>query len=226
MKVNYFDIHVVADELPTGLENTLLRMGFNPKDVVGGDVRVRMRHLLSLKVADHKTAHNVFTESVSVIKEYPSFNGYIESEAVTEDLTINVPCEWSQCGDFPLRLNVSPCPPGKFKRCDIHVAIPAGDERVTTKLREAGFYYLSLYKPGGGSFNVVTIQFENVKRGRRLWDELLIYLRQCSGFNGFAKFEVTMGIKNFGFHLPPMVLADDFIVSLDCRVAQSDFLQL
>lgn len=207
MKVHNFDIHVVANHLPRDLERELTLIGYSVKQVIGGDERVRMQHLLSMKVDDKKSADRVFDSSVSAIENHPSFIGYIESEAVAEDLVISVRGGGREAEAFPQRLSVSPCPPGRYKKCDIHVAIPAGDDEVAAKLREAGFYYLSLRKPGSGSFNVVTIQLEDVRRGKLVWRTLVNYLRQCQGFEGFVKFEVTVNIKNFGFLLPPLVLS-------------------
>jgi hypothetical protein len=222
MKVKNFDIHVVANHLPIDLEKELRLMGYSAKQVVGGDERVRMQHLLSMKVDDRRNADRVFNLSVSAIEDYPSFSGYIESEAVSEDFVVRVPDDGGRkAEDFPQRLIVSPCPPGRYKKCDIHVAIPTGNGEVTAKLRDAGFYYLGLDKPGIGSFNIVTIQLEDMGRGKLTWKTLLDYLHRCGGFEGFVKFEVTVNIKNFGFLLPPMVLKErspDSIPSTDSPV--------
>jgi hypothetical protein len=213
-----FDLHVVADEMPRELETTLLGLGYKPKVVIGGDPRVRMQHLFSFKVEGREVADDLFRHSVAAIERHPSFVGYIEEEVVAHDVSIVSSPSVGDMDPFPEIFRVDNCPIGIYKKCDIHVAIPDSLESVTHKLRDAGFYYLNLFKPEIGFVNVTTIQTEDVLTGKRIWDLLMHYLPRVGGFNGFAKFEVTAAIKNFGFRLPPIVLK-----SSDSSLKQSSY---
>src|SRR2546421_11520808 len=199
IKAQNFDLHVVADNLPLKLKANLLEMGYEPKAVIGGDPRVRMQHLLSCKADNRERADELFENSVSAIELYPSFIGYIEEEAIAYDLPIITPAHKSKPGEFPEQYCVEYCPPGIYKKCDLHVAVPSAYKEVTQRLMDAGFYYLNLSKPGLGSVNVTTIQTEDILTGKHIWGLLMRYLQQTGGFNGFAKFEVVAAVKNFGF---------------------------
>jgi hypothetical protein len=207
IKTQNFDLHVVADNLPPRLEADLLDMGYEPKVVIGGDLRVRMQHLLSCKAEGKDRADTLFKSSVTAIESHPSFVGYIEEEAVAYDMPILTTASKGEVEDFPEQYRVDDCPPGIYKKCDIHVAVPYTHKEVTEKLLDAGFYYLNLFKAGLGSVNVTTIQADDILTGKHIWGVLTSYLQKTDGFNGFAKFEVTAAIKNYGFKLPPIVIS-------------------
>ena len=211
-KPQTFDLHVVANTMPPALKTELTSFGFDEKVVIGGDPRVRMQHLLSLRAGERSRANDLYKESVSVIERYSQFVGYIEQETIAHDLTI-VGRGTAKAETFPEQFHVEDCPVGKYKKCDIHVAIPETQVDVTERLKEAGFYHLNLLKPNLGSVNIATIQTEDLMEGKRIWNLLATYLQNCGSFNGFAKFEITVAIKNFGFRLPPIVLSSQTSVA-------------
>jgi hypothetical protein len=206
MKPYNFDVHIVTNELSSALESSLLELGFEHKNVIGGDPRVRMKYLLSLKASDKKNADDIYKESISILEQAPSFRGYIEEEAVIFDRSFHAPSSGIEAQCFPEKFQVSICPPGTFKKCDIHVTFSQTNKIIIEKLNEAGFYYLELNKPHFGEVNVMTIQTENLIYGKQIWQMLISYLEKIKGFEGFAKLEVTVNIKNFGFVLPPIIL--------------------
>jgi len=206
MKVKNFDLHIVANYLPSRLAEQLFHLGYLPQRVVGGDPRVRMHDLLSLKVDDKATADRLYTRSVSAIKGHPEFTGYIEEEAILEDLAIHGADLGRLIDDFPEKLQVNLCPPDRYKKCDIHVTTCRVNCQSVRKLLEAGFYFLSLDKKDLGVAQVCTIQLEDLARGRQMWSTTLDYLRESGAFEGYAKFEATIRIESFGFVLPPIVL--------------------
>lgn len=211
MKKKYnYDVHVAAKVIPQNLISKLLSLGYSPKPVLGGDPRVRIEHLLTIHSGDRATADTVFEETVALLQNCEEFRGYVEEEIVLYDLKFQVRDGGTPAvvvSSFPEVLEVSECPPHVYKACDIHVTVSgSSDLRVMDALRAAGFYFLSLDKKDVGLANVVTIQLEDLVRGKRVWKSLIPFLEQADGFDGFAKFEVTANIRSFGFALPPLVL--------------------
>jgi hypothetical protein len=200
----YFDLHIVANELPPRLDAALQELGYRHKRVVGGDQRVLMKYLLSQKRFSRRAADEIYASTVRAVDQHPSFNGYVEEEAVAHDLSFSGRGGGELCR-FPLRLTASDCPPDTYKRCDVHVATSYEDSTAIRGLREAGFYSQILEKPTQGRVQVATVQAEGLVLGKQLWKHVVCYLSQCDEFVGSAKFEVTLQLHNFNYSLPPMV---------------------
>lgn len=207
--IKCFDLHVVSDKLPAQLDGTLQKLGYKHRRFVGGDSLVRMKYLLSQKLFSRAEADHVYYQTLYAVERHPSFNGYIEEEAVAHDLLFSGNTGYKTRGPFPLTLVVRDCPQGSYKKCDIHITTTTRDFEVIQRLREAGFYYQSFEKPTLGQVHVTTVQSENMRLGKRLWKQVVQYLNQDAEFCGYVKFEVAIRINNFNFRLPPLVIDNE-----------------
>jgi len=195
-----YDIHIVSNDLPAGLADDLAALGYERRVVLGGDRRVRIEYLFTQKLSSRRSADATFKESVIALERHPSFVGYIEEEAIVDDVSL----EGTGVGstEFPTNLE-SLDDRGAYKKCDIHITTPSERSVAIESLRRAGFYCQRLDKPGIGPVSVITAQIEALVVGKRLWRQVLEYLGQSSSFRGWMKFEVTIQLKNFGFRMPP-----------------------
>jgi len=196
-----YDLHLVSNDLPVGLAQDLAALRYETRRVLGGDRRVRIKHLFTQKLDSRQSADAVYDLTVMTIQRYRSFVGYIEEEAIVHDMNI----EGTSDGEafFPARLQITD-DQNIHKKCDIHVTTPYEHSAAVASLCRAGFYRQRLEKPGIGPVSVVTLQSDGLVAGKNLWSQVLQYLKHNSTFRGSAKFEVTIRLKNFGFRIPPI----------------------
>jgi hypothetical protein len=195
-----YDIHIVSNDLPAGLAQNLLALAYERRLTLGGDRRVRIEYLYTQKFGSRRSADTVYHETLTVLERYPSFVGYIEEEAIVEDLSLEGAGE--AVNDFATMLKAFD-DRGIHKKCDIHITTPGQRSAAIKNLRRAGFYRQRLEKHGLGPVTVLTVQSEDLVAGKRLWRQVLEYLSHSPSFRGSAKFEVTIQLKNFGFRIPP-----------------------
>jgi hypothetical protein len=195
-----YDIHIVSNDLPTGLAQDLVALGYERRLTLGGDRRVRIKYLYTQKLGSRRSADTVYKETLTVLERYSSFVGYIEEEAIVADVSLESTGEG--VSNFAAMLE-SFDERGIHKKCDIHITTPCERSKAVKDLRLAGFYRQRLDKLGLGPVTVLTVQSEDLVAGKRLWRQVLEYLSQSPSFRGSAKFEVTIQLKNFGFRIPP-----------------------
>jgi hypothetical protein len=196
-----YDLHIVSNALPAGLADDLAALGYERRIVLGGDRRVRIRHLFTQKRDSRQSADAGYDESVIALQCYPSFVGYIEEEAIVHYLNLEGTSDGPAV--FPVMLQIID-DQGIHKKCDIHITTADEHSTAVDGLCRTGFYRQRLEKPGIGPVSVVTVQSEGLVVGKRLWKQVLEYLSGDSTFRGTAKFEVTIRLKNFGFRIPPV----------------------
>jgi hypothetical protein len=200
------DIHVVASSMPASLHEALVSLGFTGQAVLGGDPRVQMNHLLSIKHAEVRESDRVFALAQRACADVAGFSGYIKQEVVGEDIVIDSPPVERTPIPCPIRALPQSCPADLYKRCDIHATARVSDEAMHQVLAQSGFYHLILRKPLLGAVRVNTLQFESSREGWRTWRQLVDYLKGCEQFRGSAKLELTRGFVRFGYYtLPPIV---------------------
>lgn len=202
------DIHVVARRLSAGTLGDLGRLGYVAGKVVGGDPRVRMEHLLSIKDRDVGRSDALYAETIDICGSDGDFYGYVEQEIIADDLKLRS-TGWAAHPDLDLELEVSPCPEGLYKGCDLHFALTDVAPALRQTLEGHGFYNLVLNKAGLGDVTIFTMQLEQVVHGHRLWQFMLAYLKDLPDIDCDAKFEITRNLTRFGgYPLPPLVLKD------------------
>ena len=200
------DVHIVGYEVVSLLASALERIGFVAKNVVGGDPRVRMPFLMSLKTTSAYEADRAMHRAVEAIHATGPFRGYIESEVTTTDEVIEPTSLLSEFCPATKPFIVSSCPPGVIKKADIHATAVELSPAIDNWLREVGFYFLRLDKPGIGPVSVYTVQTQDLQTGRRIWSDLRDDLRRCGQFRGQLRFEITRRVVSLGSNMPPIVL--------------------
>ena len=201
-----FDIHVVSHHVSDRTVERLIAAGFGEERVLGGDDRVRMQRLMSMKFDNVNHADSKFQDTVALLREDSSFVGYIEEEITTAKERVDGRPTPGPIGPFP-SVDARFPPAGVLKTCDIHASGSSIFPELEAALRDAGLYFIVLDKAGVGPVTVFTIQTEELSTGREFHQQLLTYLRDSGGFSGFVKFEVLRNLENFDSRLPPIVRA-------------------
>lgn len=202
-----FEVHIVSMEMTSSLFRDLRGLGFSEAIVCGGDPRVTMSILLSAKHFEPEESDKVFAAACQVCDNEPKFCGYIEQETVVHDLRIESSSATSNVDALKYKVTPSPCPNNTYKKCDIHATTNKVDSRVDSVFSSAGYYYIILEKSGIGQVRVNTMQFETTKHALAVWENLVDFAKNCGGFHGTLKLEVTRNFRRFGdYVLPPLVL--------------------
>lgn len=202
------DIHVVAGKLSAETLSKLELLGYDAKNVVGGDPRVQMEYLLSIKHRNLDKSDAVYTETLEICGADRDFYGYVEQEIISDDVKLRS-TDLGGHSDFDIELEVSPCPEGIYKGCDLHFALSDVGPALRHTLETHGFYNLVLNKEGLGDITIFTMQLEQVVHGHRLWQFMLEYLKGLPNIDCDAKFEITRNLARFGgYPLPPLVLKE------------------
>lgn len=205
------DNHIICSSISHGLIKSLQNLGFSEMDVTDGDPRVRMQHLFSkksLSTLEREDGDSLFKQCQSLIQKDTSFVGYIEEEIIIVDESFSSLLfhekNWS---DTLLPVNPSACPEGIYKACDIHLSLHNFNPKVEQMLLAAGFYYLELNKPDLGKVRIYTMQTQDIKTGKSIFDNVKNTIEKGGGVQGSLKFEKTKNLYNQGFTLPPIVLS-------------------
>jgi hypothetical protein len=202
------DVHVVAKNMSTETLERLLAIGFGVKEVVGGDDRIKMKYLLSLKSENLEISDKIYEKSFRICDADEEFYGYIEQEIVSSDIRLTYSdTVISRLPD--MKFEVSPCPYNLYKGCDLHFAVTDVPQSLLDLAKKYDFYHLVLRKPGLGDVTIFTMQLESPVHGFELWKVMLEFLEGIPNIDCSAKFEVTRNLKRFGdYPLPPLILKD------------------
>jgi hypothetical protein len=199
-----FDLHLVSNDIPRNLLERLFAMGYERRTVVGGDQRVRMSFLLSLKCDTEEETNALFASTADMLSKEPGFSGYLEAEETLRDLSIQ---SSGGKGEMPPSLAFSPieAPAGVYKMCDIHATDLRGDVSTRELLLSRGFYFLEMEKQNNRRATVYTMQFARLEDGMQACEELCRFLSQQTNFGGSVKLERTVNLRNYNYVLPPFV---------------------
>ena len=128
----------------------------------------------------------------SLLEADPTFSGYLEEELCDPDWRRNLNGEgFDSTSDLP-SIKMVPCPAGRRKACDIHMAVFLDISAASAIDYIGQLGCSSVDRPGPeGIRRVYTITCESLADGRRLFNALYSQLSELPGLHGRMKLEVT-----------------------------------
>jgi hypothetical protein len=187
-----YDMHLAANSVSTDTVAKLFENGFRRDEFANltychtGDYHGTFRGDVRLPSKD------LWDNICGLLEADPRFSGYLEEESCDANWRQSLRGEGFDSHHLP-SIKMIPCPAGRRKACDIHMAVFLDVSASSAIDYMAALGTSSVDRPGPeGIRRVYTITCESLADGRRLFGALYSHLSQVPDLHGRMKLEVTI----------------------------------
>ena len=192
MKEKDYDMHLAANSISTATVAKLFENGFRRDEFANltychtGDYHGTYRGDLELP------SRELWERICGLLDADPTFSGYMEEESCDADWRMRLHGEGFDSSDYLPSIKMIPCPAGRRKACDIHMAVFLDVSNSSAIDYMTALGASSVDRPGPeGIRRVYTITCESLADGRRLFTALYSQMSEVPGLLGRMKLEVT-----------------------------------
>jgi hypothetical protein len=197
-----YEIHVNTRNISKNTEDGLVEIDFSPDPFLpSGFAHTPANHFTWETYNNSRLRDRRWNEVIALLRRDARFEGYAESETVSEDYCVKFDNfhNYDPSVEFPLRgLKTIQLPDGNHKTTDIHVkrSVETKRDSLDSLLNESGFY--EIHTPRNRIF---TLHTEWIGDAKTIFAQLKDYFPKSGGVKGMEMEVVSDFYRSPGFPL-------------------------